>query len=90
MQYFSKMMGKEYQHHDLRPMRRNTEVTTVYKLFLVKMNLTHYMLEIYLKSSMKVTYLNYLDYPQQIISEATLMSKYHFLKILGKKEALLM
>ena len=34
--------------------------------------------------------LNYLDYTQQTISVTTLMSKYHFLKILGKKEALLM
>ena len=43
------------------------------------------MLEIYLKISMKVTYLNYLDFAQQTISVTTLMSKYHFLKILGKK-----
>ena len=43
------------------------------------------MLEIYLKISVKVTYLNYLDFAQQIISVTTLMSKYHFLKILGKK-----
>ena len=42
------------------------------------------------KISMKVTYLNYLDFAQQTISVTTLMSKYHFLKILGKKEALLM
>ena len=34
---------------------------------------------------MKVTYLNYLDYAQQTISVTTLMSKYHFLKILEKK-----
>ena len=34
---------------------------------------------------MKVTYLNYLDYAQQTIFVKTLMSKYHFLKILGKK-----
>ena len=39
---------------------------------------------------MEVTYLNYMDYAQQTISVTTLMSKYHFLKILGKKEALLM
>ena len=43
------------------------------------------MLEIYLKISVKVTYLNYLDYAQQTISVTTLMSKYHFLKILEKK-----
>ena len=43
------------------------------------------MLEIYLKISVKVTYLNYLDYAQQTISVTTLMSKYHFLKILAKK-----
>ena len=49
------------------------------------MNLTHYMLEIYLKISLKVIYLNYLDFAQQTISMTTLMSKYHFLKILGKK-----
>ena len=53
--------------------------------FLVKMNLTYYMLEICLKRSMKVTYLNYLVYAQQIISVTTLTSKCHFLKILGKK-----
>ena len=43
------------------------------------------MLEIYLKISLKVIYLNYLDFAQQTISMTTLMSKYHFLKILGKK-----
>ena len=51
------------------------------KLFLVKMNSTH-MLEIYLKISMKVTY---LDYAQQTVSVTALVSKYHFLKILGKR-----
>ena len=51
------------------------------KLFLAKMNSTH-MLEIYLKISMKGTY---LDYAQQTVSVTTLVSKYHFLKILGKR-----
>ena len=60
------------------------------KLFLVKMILTHYTLEIYLTISMNVTYLNYLDYTQQTISVTTLMFKYHFLKILGKEEVLFM
>ena len=45
------------------------------------------MLEIYLKISVKVSYLNYLGYIQQTISMTTLMSKYHFLKILGKKRS---
>ena len=49
------------------------------------MNLTHYMLENYLKMSMKVTYLNYLGHAQQTISVTALISKYHFLKILEKK-----
>ena len=53
-------------------------------------NYANTMLEIYLKISMKVTYLNYLDYAQQTISVTTLISKYHFMKILGKKEPLLM
>ena len=48
---------------------------------LDKMNLS----EIYLMRSMKLTYLNYLDYTQQTISVTTLMSKYHFRKILGKR-----
>ena len=48
------------------------------------MNLTH-TLRIYLKISIKVTYLNYLGYAQQTIAVTTLISKYNFLKILGKK-----
>ena len=32
-----------------------------------------------------MTYLNYLDFAQKTISVTTLMSKYHFPKILGKK-----
>ena len=32
-----------------------------------------------------MTYLNYLDFAQKNISVTTLMSKYHFLKILRKK-----
>ena len=43
------------------------------------------MLKIYLKISIKVTYLNYLTYAQQTISMTTLMSKYPFLKILKKR-----
>ena len=39
----------------------------------------------YLKISMKVTYLNQLSYAQQTTSVTTLMSKYNFLKILRKK-----
>ena len=34
---------------------------------------------------MKVTYLNHLGYTQQTISVTTLLSKYHFLRTLGKK-----
>ena len=49
------------------------------------MNVTSYMLEVYLKISVKVIYLNYLGYTQQTISVKTLMSNYHFLKILVKK-----
>ena len=43
------------------------------------------MLEMYLKISMKITYLNYLDFAQQNISVTTAISKYQFPKILGKK-----
>ena len=53
------------------------------KIYMVKLKI--YMVKI----SMKVTYLNYLDFTQQTISVTTVMSKYHFLKILGKKEVLL-
>ena len=60
------------------------------KIILVKMNLTHYMFEIYLTILIKVTYLNYLGYAQQTISVTTLMFKYHFLKILGNESTLLM
>ena len=55
------------------------------KFFLFKMNLRHYMVHIYLKISMKELYLNYLGYAQQTISVTTLISKDHFLEILGKK-----
>ena len=76
------------KHNNLRSSLKKPGLRN--KLFLVKMILTHYTLVIYLTISIKGTYLNYLDCTEQTISVTTLVSKYHFLKILGKEEVLFM
>ena len=53
------------------------------------MNLTHYMVEIHLKISMKVTFLNYLDYAQQTLCDNSDV-QIPLSENTGKKKALLM